>query len=73
MYASEVVTDSAESWGLARISQRGPAVQGGLNDYMYDSSAGEGVRVYVVDTGILAEHDVCSPSTTGLRSWVLTI
>jgi subtilisin family serine protease len=39
-------------WGLARISHRAR----GHWDYYYDSSAGEGVRVYVLDTGIRTTH-----------------
>jgi len=39
-------------WGLARISHRNP----GSTDYVYDTSAGEGTCVYVLDTGINAQH-----------------
>jgi len=58
VYASQLVTEPAASWGLARISSKPALVESAAHQYTYDSSAGEGVRVYVVDTGILAEHDV---------------
>lgn len=39
-------------WGLQRISHRAQ----GASDYVYDSSAGGGNYVYVLDTGILPTH-----------------
>ncbi|OWY46590.1 NAD(P)-binding protein [Alternaria alternata] len=36
------------TWGLGRISH----IEPGQNNYLYDSTAGEGTCVYVVDTGI---------------------
>lgn len=51
--ASELVTQSdVPSWGLARTSSGEP----GTTDYTYDSTAGEGIFVYGVDTGIDIEH-----------------
>ncbi|ORX99440.1 subtilisin-like protein [Basidiobolus meristosporus CBS 931.73] len=41
------------SWGLSRISQR---VLNLTAPYLYPDSAGEGVDVYVIDTGIYAAH-----------------
>ncbi|KAL1954338.1 hypothetical protein VTO42DRAFT_1365 [Malbranchea cinnamomea] len=53
MRALELVTQSnVPSWGLARISSNSP----GATDYVYDSTAGEGVVVYGVDTGIDIDH-----------------
>jgi oryzin len=40
-------------WGLASISSR----TANASDYLYDSSAGEGTFVYVVDTGIRTTHE----------------
>ncbi|KAK4225213.1 peptidase S8/S53 domain-containing protein [Podospora fimiseda] len=44
-------------WGLARISHNPtwPATRGQSN-YYYDNSAGNGVRVYIIDTGIRTTH-----------------
>ncbi|KAA8909453.1 alkaline proteinase [Sphaerosporella brunnea] len=44
---------SAPSWGLGRISSRAR----GSSNYYYDSTAGAGVTVYVIDTGILTTHN----------------
>ncbi|KAM6496367.1 hypothetical protein JOM56_009073 [Amanita muscaria] len=48
-------------WGLERISQSSPV---GSSDpsalsynYTYDNSAGAGVDIYVIDTGIYTDHD----------------
>eukprot|EP00834_Sanchytrium_tribonematis_P003648 NODE_148_length_15570_cov_0.950100.p6 type:complete len:493 gc:universal NODE_148_length_15570_cov_0.950100:1653-3131(+) len=40
-------------WGLARISHR----ETDSTEYVYPTNAGEGVTVYIVDTGINAEHE----------------
>lgn len=42
--------------GLARISQAQPLSERDDGDYRYDSSAGEGVTVYVIDSGIYVDH-----------------
>ncbi|KAG8947823.1 subtilisin-like serine protease [Tulasnella sp. 419] len=44
----------ATTWGLHRISHTGPAKE--PFEYVYPSSAGEGVNVYVLDTGIYIGH-----------------
>lgn len=55
MRAQEFVTkDTVPSWGLARISHR---ALGDLKSYHYHKSAGEGVTVYVIDTGINTKHE----------------
>jgi len=38
--------------GLARISHKAA----GNSSYVFDSTAGEGITAYIVDTGILASH-----------------
>ncbi|EWZ27754.1 peptidase S8/S53 domain-containing protein [Fusarium oxysporum Fo47] len=44
-------------WGLARISHRSTNNGGAFDSgYYYDSTAGAGVHVYVVDTGIRTTH-----------------
>lgn len=53
------------SWGLPRVSQRNLPTQ---NVYTYPSSAGEGVRVYVVDTGIYLEHNDLPNSVFGVTT-----
>lgn len=56
MRATAVTTQSGAPWGLGRISHKAP----GSTSYIYDTSAGSGSRVYVVDTGIYLEHSVSS-------------
>ncbi|CAG8627049.1 10644_t:CDS:2, partial [Paraglomus occultum] len=53
-------------WGLARISHRG---RDGPNLYEYDSTAGEGVTIYVIDTGIYVNHT----DFGGRATWGATI
>ncbi|PGH16840.1 hypothetical protein AJ79_01484 [Helicocarpus griseus UAMH5409] len=43
----------APSWGLPRVSSKSG---GNSSDYVYDSTAGEGVTAYIVDTGIEVDH-----------------
>ncbi|KAK0226602.1 peptidase S8/S53 domain-containing protein [Armillaria fumosa] len=43
-------------WGLARISHRPKLTFGTFTKYEYDSNGGEGVDVYVIDTGINTHH-----------------
>ncbi|KAI5463872.1 peptidase S8/S53 domain-containing protein [Mariannaea sp. PMI_226] len=44
-------------WGLARISHKDGGNTGSFGSgYYYDNSAGSGVRVYVIDTGIRLTH-----------------
>ncbi|KAF8627606.1 hypothetical protein AX15_004312 [Amanita polypyramis BW_CC] len=43
-------------WGLARISHRPKLTFGTFTKYLYDNIAGEGVDVYVIDTGINVDH-----------------
>ncbi|OTA76793.1 hypothetical protein M434DRAFT_402468 [Hypoxylon sp. CO27-5] len=43
-------------WGLARISHRKQLSFGTYNKYLYAADGGEGVDVYVIDTGTNIEH-----------------
>jgi oryzin len=54
VYASALTTQTGATWGLGRISHEDP----GYTTYIYDSTAGSGVTVYVVDTGIYTSHSV---------------
>jgi oryzin len=52
VYASALTTQTGATWGLGRISHRAQDT----TTYIYDSTAGSGVTVYVVDTGVYAAH-----------------
>ncbi|CEP13842.1 hypothetical protein [Parasitella parasitica] len=55
VYASEL--QRGAPWGLARISTRDRLSLRNFNKYNYNAdSAGEGVKVYVIDTGINTKH-----------------
>jgi len=43
-------------WGLARISHRDGLTFSDFNKYLYAADAGEGVDVYVIDTGTNVDH-----------------
>lgn len=43
-------------WGLARISHRDSLSFGTWNKYLYSADGGEGVDVYVIDTGTNIKH-----------------
>ena len=43
-------------WGLARISHRSSLTFGTFNKYLYSADGGEGVDVYVIDTGTNVDH-----------------
>ncbi|RMI97174.1 hypothetical protein CDV36_016262 [Fusarium kuroshium] len=47
-----MVNQAPSTWGLGRISHRDK----GYYNYVYDDSAGEGVKIYVLDTGINIDH-----------------
>lgn len=55
--------------GLARISHRPKLTFGTFTKYEYDSDGGEGVDVYIIDTGIYVEHE----EFQGRASWGKTI
>ncbi|KAK4509646.1 uncharacterized protein ATC70_006948 [Mucor velutinosus] len=55
VYASEL--QRGAPWGLARISTRDRLSLRNFNKYNYDAdTAGEGIKVYVIDTGINVKH-----------------
>ncbi|KAF1953423.1 hypothetical protein CC80DRAFT_148861 [Byssothecium circinans] len=49
-------TEKNAPWGLARISHRDSLSFGSWNKYLYSADGGEGVDVYVVDTGTNYKH-----------------
>ncbi|KAA1471520.1 serine protease [Dentipellis sp. KUC8613] len=59
VHITSTVTETNAPWGLSRLSQDGP-VSGSATSlnykYSYDSTAGSGVDIYVVDTGIFTTH-----------------
>lgn len=62
MRASELVTQrNPPSWGLSRISSK----SSNSTNYVYDSTAGDGVVVYSVDTGVDIKH----PDFEGRAEW----
>jgi cerevisin len=48
--------ETSAPWGLARISHRHHLTLGTFSKYLYCSEGGEGVDVYVIDTGTNTEH-----------------
>lgn len=56
-------------WGLARVSHRDALSFSDYNKYIYTSDAGEGVDVYVIDTGTNIEH----ADFEGRANWGKTI
>ncbi|KAI9271360.1 peptidase S8/S53 domain-containing protein [Sporodiniella umbellata] len=67
LYANELQRNAP--WGLARVSTRHGLTLRNFNKYSYDASAGEGVKVYVIDTGINVDH----VDFEGRASWGKTI
>jgi len=49
----DTITQTGATWGINRIDQRNLPLDG---NYIYNSLAGSGVDVYVIDTGILVTH-----------------
>ncbi|KAH9888417.1 peptidase S8/S53 domain-containing protein [Cubamyces lactineus] len=62
-------TQKKAPWGLARISHREKLTFGTFTKYEYDTQGGEGVDVYVIDTGINVNH----VEFEGRASWGKTI
>jgi len=57
---------NAPSWGLARVAHEGSISEGLNDDYFYDANnAGQGVNVYVLDTGIYMHNDFEGRATYG--------
>ncbi|CEP18161.1 hypothetical protein [Parasitella parasitica] len=51
-YMTELVQTNVPSWGLDRIDQR----KGEDDKFHFPSSAGEGVDIYLIDTGVNIDH-----------------
>ncbi|KAL8836047.1 MAG: hypothetical protein Q9170_003060 [Blastenia crenularia] len=62
-------TENSAPWGLARISHRSSLTFSTFNKYLYSNTGGEGVDVYVIDTGTNYEH----VDFEGRASWGKTI
>lgn len=59
VYPISITQQKTPSWGLARISSKQKLTTATRDIYTYDDeAAGKGVNAYVIDTGVLAEHDV---------------
>ncbi|CDO71600.1 hypothetical protein BN946_scf184911.g70 [Trametes cinnabarina] len=60
VHINAAVTQTNAPWGLQRISQTAKLSSQNTNaltyTYTYDSSAGSGVDIYIVDTGIYTAH-----------------
>ncbi|KAF2743346.1 hypothetical protein M011DRAFT_497006 [Sporormia fimetaria CBS 119925] len=54
--SDEHETEKNAPWGLARISHRDSLTFGSWNKYLYAADGGEGVDVYVIDTGTNTGH-----------------
>jgi oryzin len=59
--AWDILAQTSAPYGLGRLSHRAA----GTTTYIYDSSAGSGVTIYVVDTGVYLEHN----EFEGRASW----
>lgn len=58
MYAYDFIRqNNPPSWGLGRICSRHTTSADAQGNYVFDSSAGHGVNVYVLDTGININHE----------------
>ncbi|KAI9731854.1 MAG: serine protease [Claussenomyces sp. TS43310] len=56
MKGDEGKLENDAPWGLARISHRKSLGFGTFNKYFYAADGGEGVDVYVIDTGTSVDH-----------------
>ncbi|RXW25649.1 hypothetical protein EST38_g223 [Candolleomyces aberdarensis] len=66
---TEFRTQKSAPWGLARISHRPKLSFSTFTKYAYDEDGGDGVDVYVVDTGINIHH----VEFGGRASWGKTV
>ncbi|OBZ89658.1 hypothetical protein A0J61_02291 [Choanephora cucurbitarum] len=55
VYANEL--QRSAPWGLSRISHRDTLTFKNYQQYEYNPDGGEGVKVYVIDTGINVDHN----------------
>jgi len=54
VYPQDCIATAAPDWALSRICKRDLDIDG---SYDYPPTAGEGVDVYVIDSGIYTEHE----------------
>ncbi len=66
---ADVIERRGSSWGLARISHRQRLHFPTFTRYLYDSTAGSGTNVYVLDSGINTDH----VQFEGRATWGTTI
>ncbi|KAK5170309.1 proteinase B [Saxophila tyrrhenica] len=66
---TEPELEKGAPWGLARLSSRDSLGFGNFNKYYYAADGGEGVDVYVIDTGTNIDH----VDFEGRASWGKTI
>ena len=52
----ETETEKSAPWGLARISHHETLTFSTFNKYLYSANGGEGVDIYIIDTGTNYEH-----------------
>ncbi|OQO06014.1 Subtilisin-like serine protease pepC, partial [Cryoendolithus antarcticus] len=69
MLGDDATIEKNAPWGLARISHRNSLSFGTFNKYLYSEDGGEGVDVYIIDTGTNIEH----VDFEGRASWGKTI
>ncbi|KAF9939438.1 serine protease [Mortierella antarctica] len=69
LYSSEIKVQNRAPWGLARISHRKRLTLGTFNKYEHNPNGGEGVSVFVIDTGINVDHK----EFEGRATWGATI
>ncbi|ORE21432.1 serine protease 1 [Rhizopus microsporus] len=67
VYANELQRNAP--WGLARVSHVDPLNFKNFEQYEYDPNGGEGVKVYVIDTGVNVNH----VDFEGRASWGHTV
>jgi len=67
VYATELQRNAP--WGLARISHRSRLTFGTFNKYLYNDQGGEGVTVYIIDTGSNCNHE----DFEGRCKWGITV
>ncbi|KAF9073565.1 peptidase S8/S53 domain-containing protein [Rhodocollybia butyracea] len=65
----DIVSQKSAPWGLARVSHRNRLGFGTFTRYDYVASGGEGVDVYIIDTGVYVDH----PDFEGRAHWGKTI
>jgi len=67
--SSDTEIEKNAPWGLARISHRDGLSFGTFNKYLYAADGGEGVDIYVIDTGTNINH----VDFEGRASWLKTV